>query len=821
MSAYVSSANAGEFNTIELVDDNGNPLDNYSVLTGNSGSGMNNLSLGSVVSFLLTIPPQSTQIHLKTRTLKDGTPISNSSGSSIIVIDNTAGILSISPNYFKLNDYAQESQVITLNNIGNLPISDLNITIESPLSIVETSCTTSLAINARCNYMIKLNNGNPSSGSSAIIFSYYDSKLKASRSTTATVHYTSTNAQAGLIISSFNSNFDFISRTKSSVQTSLIRLTNTGNVALNGLSYVLPDKFTTNTIGISDNPCPSDIILQPNAYCNLNLVYNNDQVTVQTTEPVKVNYQYTNNLEILTGTSIIALTYQTLASTAILSLTPAPITFNNIVNNGVESNTQTIIIHNQGDASAGNLAIDLAGESASLFNISNNLCSNSLAPGASCNLNINFGPVDSSILAGTKTAKLNLNYLPYETAANIINSSNLTGFVASAQGANIVLSHVNDTGFIDGDGKTLATSYQIEQNSATPTVDYTISNTGSVDATDFYLSGSPSANWSISNSSCGTLNNKVTLAANGGICSVTYSLNTSSYSSYNLDLKNISMNWVDQDSPQGQTEGMNGLVYVNVYLPAKISFSSTALSIQQGSSANITATLTGGYKVTNQTLTINGVSGISAGSCTLNSTTNTCSISISVGTNTPYQAYSLSVNNSSSISVTSNLNLMVIQRTKYMFITSGLWNGNLGGFSGADSKCQVAGDSGSATPRGATWKALLDSNNATTVGDTYTATNGVMLGVSINSNEFVGRNNKMQTELSYDEYGSYQQSWVWTGGNGSDCNNWTSASNDVYGSQGANSYTFGSSGDSWFAAGTDRCNRDFFGTLARLYCVQQ
>jgi hypothetical protein len=61
VTAVVTSANAGSFNTIQLVDSNGNPL-NYTLLSGNSGTGMTNIAYGSVVSFLVTVPSGSSQV---------------------------------------------------------------------------------------------------------------------------------------------------------------------------------------------------------------------------------------------------------------------------------------------------------------------------------------------------------------------------------------------------------------------------------------------------------------------------------------------------------------------------------------------------------------------------------------------------------------------------------------------------------------------------------------------------------------------------------------------------------------------------------------
>lgn len=646
VTAVITSEDAaGLYNMIQLVDGNGNPL-NYTVLSGNIGTGMTNLAYGSVVSFLLTVPSGSSQVQFKAKASHDGSAASTSTNSNTVVVTNPAtpvGIMNIFPNYFNLTPN-NDNQIITLSNSGNGPISNLGFTVTSPFSELSNNCGTTLAAGATCQYVIKFNKDIPISGTGGVVVNYNNGNTE--QSATATVNYTGVDPIAGLTITSDNPNFDFITRTKTPSQTSVVTLTNSGNSDETGFNFGLVTYFTTNTTGIV-NPCSSSTILTPGASCSINLVYNNSTELSATTSEIPVSYQYGKSFK--TATSSILVTYTTIQSVAILDITPNPATFLGIVDNGVDSNIQTFSVTNSGDETATLLSTTFSGNNAALFSAVNNAsnpCGASLATNTSCSQDVKFGPTIET--AGSKTASLNINYIPY-TNAITTTSASLIGQVSGAQGAIINQGIPTASGFASGTGLDQANQYQVAQSAASPTLSYTITNTGAMPANNFNVSGVASSGWSYNG--CGANGGSpVTLAANGGSCTLTFTLeDTATVSAHNLDLSALTMNWIDQDSPSGQSQPMIGILYVNVFTPAVITISPSTATLTPGANATFTVNLAGGYQVADQTISLNDASSatdgitISPAQCVVNSTTSSCSFMVQTSVNTPSVSYPLTV----------------------------------------------------------------------------------------------------------------------------------------------------------------------------------
>lgn len=566
ITAFVNSTNIGNYTNIILTDSAGNPLpsSSYSVVSSNVN---NNLTTNSIVSFLVNIPAGSSQFQFNVATTQNGNNIAVANNSQTIVITNSqqqVGILAVAPNYFTLNA-GYESQIITLSNTGNSSLTSLNVTPNSPLEKVTSDCGSQLAAGASCRYIVTFNKNSEISGTTTILFDYNDGQQ--ARNSTATVNYQGIIPLAGLEITSSNSNFDFATRTNTPTQTNIVTLKNTGSVAESNFQFTnLPNYFSINTTNIA-NPCTH--ALAPQESCSVNLVYTNNLITPETTATIVLNYTY--GKANISASSNIALTYQTLQSQAILALQQTT-QLNSIYNNNSESSSARIVVTNTGDESATSLTPLFAGTDAGLFNILANGCSSNLAPNSSESCIMQFGPASSSVSAGTKNATFNLSYIAYPSAQTTIATLDVAGIVNTAQSAVISESASGNSGFSSGNG-TSATPYTVDQNAAAPTVTYTITNTGSVDATSFYISGTPSAGWTIATNNCGTNLSKVTLAANTGSCTITLSLSTSTATTRNLDISSLTANWIDQDSPSGQTQALSGTIYATVNstaLPANI-----------------------------------------------------------------------------------------------------------------------------------------------------------------------------------------------------------------------------------------------------------
>lgn len=159
-----------------------------------------------------------------------------------------------------------------------------------------------------------------------------------------------------------------------------------------------------------------------------------------------------------------------------------------------------------------------------------------------------------------------------------------------------------------------------------------------------------------------------------------------------------------------------------------------------------------------------------------------------------------------------------------IFITSSTYTGNLGGISGADSKCQTAAQNAGLLR---TYKAII-SDSSDEARDNLSLV-GEVLNIDSSGNQDTivefGANlwdSSLDTNIKYDEFGNFQSGRVWTGtdsdgGNTSgtleNCSNWSSSSSGVDGGVGDSTSSFGD----WVEdASTQTCDNSF-----RLYCISQ
>lgn len=119
-------------------------------------------------------------------------------------------------------------------------------------------------------------------------------------------------------------------------------------------------------------------------------------------------------------------------------------------------------------------------------------------------------------------------------------------------------------------------------------------------------------------------------------------------------------------------------------------------------------------------------------------------------------------------STTSSADQFTYTGPAIIFVTSTTYTGNLGGFSGANTKCNSDPGKPGGFAAGYTYKALLQGNNATTNGVTYYRTNGTTVIATATGGNLVGLNsltNSINTSSS---------PTAWTGADGaSNCSNWS------------------------------------------------
>lgn len=625
VSGIVASTNAGNFNNIALVDSNGNVIPNQQLISGTAGSAQ-----GSTFSILLPVPAgsgSSQTIKVQTqRVAIDGsiTVVSTATTANTLTTTSGVGITDMLPGAVYLTA-ANPEQTITFANNGDVAAQLQSFAASNP-NIEVVFSPTNLASGGIAYATLKLKTSASAASSGSATLSYNNGKEQVK---TAAVVEQNINPQptptptptppvptAGLTAILTPDN-NFFTTTAIGTVSRQLTLTNTGNTAENGFVLTLPANFTistgtSNSCTITQETSPATISnsLAANGNCTVSVVYtNSSSVDPAQSADISIAYNYNGSTAATPATA--AVNYKVTQSTANLTLTPNPVTFVNVLNNGADSNSQTVTVTNSGDETATSLAFNISGTDNTLFStIAGGSCTSggslsSTNGSNSCTINIQFGTAISSVGAGSKTASLDVSYTPYTNGSTRTASTVLNGQVVAAQGANIAQGTATASGFAGGTGADVANAYQIQQNATPlPTISYTITNSGPVPANNFYLSGSASG-WTMDDG-CGTSISKVPLAASGGSCTVTFTMNsTATTGAQNLDVSGITMNWVDQDTPDGQTQNMSGTQYVNVYAPASIAITTSPtsnISIAPGNNFTITATLTGGYNVAPQAI---------------------------------------------------------------------------------------------------------------------------------------------------------------------------------------------------------------------------
>lgn len=150
---------------------------------------------------------------------------------------------------------------------------------------------------------------------------------------------------------------------------------------------------------------------------------------------------------------------------------------------------------------------------------------------------------------------------------------------------------------------------------------------------------------------------------------------------------------------------------------------------------------------------------------------------------------------------------------KTIFLTAAAYNGNLGGFNGANAKC--AADANKPAGSTSSWKAFLKGNNATKAGVPYGNTDGNLIATATSGNLTCDSNFNC-TELLTPISSTFGTVWTgmiqYTSDTDNACRGWTSSDFEAYGHIGNASTT----SLNYANLGGVRC-----GHAMKLYCVEQ
>ena len=493
---------------------------------------------------------------------------------------------------------------------------------------------------------------------------------------------------------------------------------------------------------------------------------------------------------------------------AVLTFTPydSP-PFADITNNGIDTAAeQQITVTNIGTATATQINVFLNTAESPDFTLTTDECGTSLDPKATCIVGVTFGPAAVNSAIGEQNMTIVATY--FDSVSNTAATGGLSGNVdqAVAEAASITSSFGGASGQLSGDGSEANPYLVTDGSSISIYVDY--QNLGLGTATQFDTEISSPLNITRFQHNC-----DFTDLSNGSQCVDGYSITVEATDDGdNFDVfDTVTAEWSD---PTGTFSSVNiaglGTIFIQGVASPSITLSNTGLIggqyVVQGSSFSFNFTLQNGANVSSEELNIENVSPADPGlsfpnfsACSVTSSTTSCSVTIGVSSNVALGNYSVEfVNLSGPISLDQFGGFDVIAPPKLIFVTSQYYDGNLGGFAGADALCN--GDS-LATP-GDTFKALLVGNGAATVGTAYTVDGSTIVAVATDADHLA---DTLLSPIANNPVA------VWTGAV-NNCADFTSNDFGAFGEWGNSKAT----DPTWFDGGAYRCNNQL-----PLYCVQQ
>lgn len=605
--------------------------------------------------------------------------------------------------------------------------------------------------------------------------------------------------------------------------TTQVTVTNLGGYTLNNIVIPSPrvvgGSATAEILsGVPIDECVTGGELAVGGSCSYSVAVNDSQTDLN--QQINLGFQasYAGASGIVNYSRVVPLTYSSTSYGAIIVL--SPLSAMSISGDNLESATQELTISNNGAATADLTSLGLINNPAYLT-ANNGNCSSSLAAESSCTAQIKLGPV-SGYLESSGVANYVVNYAAVGQTSAGIESTSVAWSVAP--NLPIITMDTTVTGCASGDGITttcMANPTATGGSSSSIQVVLTFTNSSSVTATTtISLPESSSSLFTVPGYSLFSNSCTNGAAANNGSCTIIYTLPSSATTTAfqsSLNQANFAYNYTYGTSSEVSASGTSNLATtIDVVMPALAIESIN--NIAQGESGTATINWSNLYQATVPTTTTsatkaNGTSATGLSSATpatcgsVVSNMASCTSLITTTSSTPVVAgYLLKVAAAGGLSATPES--FTVFSNRVIFVTSVSWNGDLGGFAGADTKCNGAsnkpknGDAGT----GKTYKALLNSNNATVSGRAYYRTDGLTLIATANGGNLVGSSN-LASSIS-----TTAGVTPWTGvSNSNNCANFTST-DAVNGNTGiSNSVT-----SSWWSGGIAKC------ILSRpLYCVAQ
>ncbi len=307
-----------------------------------------------------------------------------------------------------LESFDKKTKTITLTNTGGLPVNDLKFNINKNGQIdflggsfpgTGGTCNKELAEKESCTIIVSFEPIEDRTHSSTIELSFFD--YESEQSTSINISGQSLDIVAKMFFNGIlSADFGVVVEGSEVVRTVNIR--NEGFANATTLSFV----FSQSDFYLKDNRCP--LIIQPTEQCEIDIAYlpSSPNYGVQSSTLV-INY---NNSKAMDVSSSISLTgnARKIASlkTEDFDNPGSDLTSFNYGSKGQNSKTKKIITL-VADSTVLTTATDITLSSISApFSISNTTCSDYLAPGKKCNIEVIYSPTN----LGIHNETLNISY---------------------------------------------------------------------------------------------------------------------------------------------------------------------------------------------------------------------------------------------------------------------------------------------------------------------------------------------------------------------------------------------------------------------------
>ncbi len=581
VTGVVNSSQVGNLNTVTLIGPDNTPIPGQQVISGNMGAGAPSLTMGSTFNILLPAPTgaNATQtIKVQTEQIASNGTVSNtqiSSNSSTLTTTTGVAIVDMLPSSIYLTE-SNPSQQITFSNTGDVA-AQLQSLVASNSNIEVVFSSTSVAPGGKATATLRLKDPSVPAASSSITLSYNNGKTDVEQSSSVDQNVVpgpdpvpvpppGPTPVAGLTAILANNNFNVTTVKHTTFES--MTITNTGNTTESNFVVTMPNNnfsLVDNAGSANDCKVTSGAIdltqaLESSTNCVVTVKYDNNTVTSGSGN-ISITYNYGTGTPAPSAATA-AVNWNVAQSTANLSITgdvANPYIYPTTLSDGSgESNTMIFTIKNTGEVAATGISsvvnsTTLAGLFASNNTASTPACSDTLAPDATCQIGVQFGPIPDNTSAGTKNGDLTISYKEFEAAttdSTIV--QNLQGQVATSGSA---VFNAPQTGTASGFTDNTWASLSINQNTTNGVITYTLTNTGADAATNFIVT-LPSAptGWTNIATTCPTTTG--TNLAPQANCNITLTADTTTAGTIAATNFTLGLAWSDQDSPSGDTQNM-------------------------------------------------------------------------------------------------------------------------------------------------------------------------------------------------------------------------------------------------------------------------